>query len=1058
MFTLPYTEPPDDLLKLYIHSTDITDHLIGDSIQIRNSTDYPYFSDSEIGDASISLASLNDEFNPLNPDNLFRQFGTADDKWDQYGYKVPVVLSSKGQTLFAGHIIDVNIDLEHNKVDLTLSDFSKDYREKDLGVSEFGIQRHLLLDEGDQYAEYPLPKSAAPIYEESVKLRPHGDALDAPQVTDLHAEGDHADDEYTVQPDEPLIVARDAYDRTDDQSEPPKVSFYEPHRWRKIESIVKDLLDLIDPAEELKGNAEVEIPKFNTGSPEFVTNGRVGWHIEGIDEANPTRWGYTGFVRDFVVNPANGDAFFLYGGAYHRNKIVQYISSEDRYVSYEGPSGQSLWRIATSDFDTFFIAGAATYPEGETGTIAKRITHEFGPNFDSISTADNDDKPKIYKWVLSDPSTWNEVDWVGDSGGVQGNGPQLANFIGLTAKTVGLSLTDRTTNPENIRADTRDPFIVVGDRLLFKSRIVGASRVIQYDISQSLPNHADHVRTTDVANAQCNFGYGYTFGYDDTYIYICTVDGTSLNLTRVPFGSSTSEQLLNVSRDTLGLAGKHLWNLTDIVVTESVGNTKTVYGVLQYADNDHSVPTQGKLFAFTSTTNPPSYTPHPVQLEGSNWDFRYALGPKGGVKHRGNAYYFLGSIYQQISSYDSLSKFADGSIPNTGRLISITANSHNARDRGLVWRSAVLPREWEEEPDADRYTLKSYGAHNSIIAPLKSTAPLSDDTGSLHMVAGYGDVQDSIKKELELSLQLEDDLIEFPADHIDNWQWIQWGTKHPMRLDRVVIGEGEKVWDFLIMLAELTQCSISMNGQKFSFKRQPGVYTKITNDSLSETGPGPIPVSDASIFPSSGTVLIGSELIKYDSQLSGLQRGIYPTTAQSHLAGDYVYLIDKVADNYSAEQNILHISFDGKYEELYNQIKGSVRHAISHSLSPEMKEYTKQRDSIVDRIGELPFDIDTQLLSHHQLWWRDALAEHYLNEFTSLSFDVSLELTYMPGINVGDTIAIDVKHPAKDGTEWIWRKGSVDWVAARVVQIEQNVGLGDSAWTTSIVARTLPLD
>ena len=278
------------------------------------------------------------------------------------------------------------------------------------------------------------------------------------------------------------------------------------------------------------------------------------------------------------------------------------------------------------------------------------------------------------------------------------------------------------------------------------------------------------------------------------------------------------------------------------------------------------------------------------------------------------------------------------------------------------------------------------------------------------------------------------------------------------------MSDKEIVWDYIKKLAELCRANININSERFTFEEQSGIYSKL----LTAITPDGIVLSleDGTSFPNSrGMVLVESEIIDYESKsnnntlaLPGSNRSVYPTQASAHDAGKYAYFIDHIIDNYSANQKILHIDLDGKYEEVYNQIKGNVRNAVEHSIAPEMQDYVIQDDDLVALIGEEPFDINTEQLSHHQLWWRDILVNHYLGEFSELSYDINLTLTWSPELRAGNTIAIDIKHPARDGSTWAWRSGTIEWIPARIVELVHNTGLGDNAFTTNVVARTLPFE
>ena len=382
----------------------------------------------------------------------------------------------------------------------------------------------------------------------------------------------------------------------------------------------------------------VEIPDFyfRTRKMEYASRGRVGWHVElqGTEDSVETgiaskRWGWTGFVRDFVVNPDTGDTFFLYA---HRRysafaSIIHYNYSKDEYTRYTciqfGGNYQSLWRLATSDFQRFYILSTAV-PTGDPG-------YEFGHNYNTATTLvsqANAAKPRILLWDYAERSDsdngWSDAGYTGS----HSQPPQLANYVEVTDDTGG--------GVGNWWADTRR---------FFGAFTHGTNHYIGYRYQTAAGHGIAIIRANDgtLAGARtvpvaARSGLGGDFCVDETdgHVYALTIIASgNLMIHRMTPAAGNFAQVANLSYDPS--TDTSIDSSDNLSVSDAVYHNNKIYAVIQFRRGAGEERTPGaNLVELTNS--------------GGTWSINtlvrysyYVSSASGGVAAGDKVYYFEGN-------------------------------------------------------------------------------------------------------------------------------------------------------------------------------------------------------------------------------------------------------------------------------------------------------------------------------------------------------------------------------------------------------------------------------
>ena len=1013
------------MFHVNIAGIDVTDKIIGSSIVIRHSSDFPFFGDTEISDVTFDIVSEDSEFDPLKSSNWFstnwnRGTGSQEDlKWNQTGLRCPVRMewtegSNDPIPMFTGVIVNIIPDIATESATIQCTDASYQLRETEMELTDFGIERYIQVGDPDNENVYKLPPTAVRVNPKTVKARHPNSTQTNDELTRVDelefANRDKctladSDIRFIVIPNTPAI-------QTDRELTDTAVSvlFREPHRWVRVDAIAKEIIRStnIKLQEDRVGNSqpdneiEVDIPDFyfKTDNMEYASRGRVGWHVEhntnlDIAAAAAHKWGWTGFVRDFVVddrdtvldtntntqvdNPDKGDVFFLYGHSKFPtfSSIIHYDYDKDTYKRYfysiQGVTAQSLWRIATTDFENFYVLSTA---------FGDR-PYEFGHNYNTQSSAGAADKPRILKWIKS-TGVWSSV-----IDALSKNAPpQLANYVD-TLNTQGGGM-------HNWWADTRMFFGKVGDTIGYRYQTSSAQGFARIDSNGSI-----YFRNVGVTPKN---GLTSELCFDETgnTVYALTIDGdgrlniNGLNLSTGNFVPDLSP-LIEFDPPN-GPNGDYDDNLSvsDAVLYRN-GTYIDIYCVIQF-ERSGRLPgaslvrlrkSQGQSLTWTLTSI-------------IDYDY-YVSSASGGVAAGDNVYYFEGNteLYGNRgprSGFNTRQK-CPGSVVE----VSGTDPVYSGLSRVSAYASP------------DEGLSYDYGAHTGIIAPLRW------DGERVHMITGYGDVANSQAFERDLTQVYNEQgfLIEEPQEDINNWQWLTLGQKQPLYIEKIEMQEKINAWDLLKKLSEIAQARLYYDGEKLYMKQRE-------------------------VFKVDGS----------DPKTYVLDEDLVPAS-KTRQERDYVSIID--ADNYTVDDNVMSVSSDPTFTQIYNQIRGNINYTVRGAL-PELqdnRDILDENAESVKYIGPKPLELDVSLLSHHQLWWAKVIAARYIKQLSTVQYEVVLRLTWLPKTKIGDIIRIDVRSPQLQNSGYTWQTTHLNRLDAEVIEVEHTIDVeGDDAWTTKVVCRT----
>ena len=927
---------------------------------------------------------------------------------NRIAFNAPVRIESDSTVLFEGIVIDVLPNVTDGSVRITASDKSRDLRESEVS-DEFGLERYVSLGQPDDDKTYTIPQTAGPIQERSVEALVYAisdtgilvNPRDLNRTDVLGSEGIADPLQYTVNADTSLQTANDL----EPENHVVHAKFYEPLRWKRVETLVKRLVEDADP----DVSVDVQVPTWKTKDAEFCTRGRVGWEVEGGESlANPPQWGYTGYVRDFVVNPANNDAFFLYGGWHngveYPNAIIHYDHANDAYTRYPMDNSHdkrdgeylSCWRLTTTDFQTFYVLGCVSMRAEERANVTPPPRkYPFGNNYNASYRpypANNDiiedDLPRIVRFDFSQtPPVWDSSPMNMYTTGESGERPQLGNYIHIENLD--------TNNPysnlyKNIWADTRR---------LFRAFTFNNNHYLAYiyqkrdgtDGVAIYRSNGDTIHRIPVpVQERSKTLIGSEYGIDEVngMVYRITVTSSgTLTLSRVSIVSISGNTWQTVS--TI-LNQSAAYNVTDILV-HTVGGVTTVYGTEQSKyDVGRALP-KGRLVRFRSNNIINDGVTNGWERETIKEYPYYIFSARGGVVHNNEVYYFEGGldVYGnpapiETSSVAVQSQPRDEDVPildrraeyryPTGTLIEVSTG--DVVEHGLVWRSSY-------SSEVDIY---DYGAHTAILAPLQS------DGNLVHCVAGYGDILKSDAFPVRLQHHYTaDDLLEEPQNDINNWQWVTFGYDQELYIERFVVREQQRIWQILKELAALTYSRLYFENDTLYFK----------------------------------------------------SRAVY--------AG-YATAIDDYADNYSVNENLISVHVNPLYSQIKNQIRGNIQYLLPDATPPtdRLREEFAQDPDSVKYIGKRILDVEMGRLTHHQVWWARMLAERLLVERSKAVYEADFAVTWAPDLKVGDIVQIDVRDPSPDLSI---PNTVLDNFDVQVVSVTQKISTNDDGFTTEAVGR-----
>ena len=680
-------------------------------------------------------------------------------------------------------------------------------------------------------------------------------------------------------------------------------------------------------------------------------------------------WNWQGYIKDIAYDPTNQKYYMLYGQQH--NNIADYLISYDvatdawqRIATTETTINTitrqyEMWQLATADFNDFYILATVHLTEGDEDTFVRGTYDALESNTSHI---------KILKWTMR-TNTWTTVD------DINGNAPQLGCYYSAFTPP-----TDTITRYPML-PDTRHTFTIktinTHPELIYR----GKNGFHTYRLSDGTKGTLKTIPVNSRRSMDCYIGNTpettfYAWIEQKNGNAVLRIDnGNGTEITNKEYDNSDNPLYKAPAHPATGDRSSQIITISDMVY-----HGGELYAVLQIkAGNatDIHAESEGYLINIKvgEVSNPDNVNP----IKHYQHFTRAARSP---VIYNGEIYYFEGSHYQyqphaaNVTRAGILQIDASEPYPNdTGNLIRMDGDEHI--DFGLCWRSAFDVGE-VSNPDNP----SGYGRHGGTASPMIS------DRNGIQLIAGYGDLTK---------------LNEPPVNDINNWHWIQFGTRIPQRVP-IFHTNDKQAWERLNTLAKLTNSTISTNNSKFSFLPRRTRQTTLIAD-ITDTQQNII-VQDASRFDDTGLVLINDELIRYNflgsNELSDFERGAEGSTPTPHKKGDTVLFVDALAFNHPDKKNIASLNFKPDFLGIYNQLTARLTPITAHKAEVALAH----KDSI-DSNGEKPRNFNFDLLTWHERPWAETLLNAYLNDMHKAQYEVNITMPWAPHLKLGQTLVVD---------------------------------------------------
>ena len=632
-----------------------------------------------------------------------------------------------------------------------------------------------------------------------------------------------------------------------------------------------------------------------------------------------------------------------------------------------------MWQLATDDFNDFYILATVHLTEGDDDTLVRGTYDALESNTSHI---------KILKYAM-DTDTWTTVD------DINGTAPQLGFYYSAFAPPMD------TITRYPMLPDTRHTFTIATINTHPELIYRGRDGIHTYRLSDNTKRTLKTIPTDSRRSMDCTIG-----NTPETTFFAWIEQNNGNSVLRIDDGNGT--EIVNKKYDNsdnpLYKAPAHpaTGDRTSQIITISdmIYHAGELYAVLQIkAGNptDIYAESEGYLINVKTASANISTVKHYAHFT------RAARSP---VVHNGEVYYFEGSHYQyqphaaNVTRAGTLQIDASEPYPNdTGNLIRMDGDE--SIDFGLCWRSAFVGGVslvgGVSNPDSvggvsNPDNSSGFGRHGGTASPMIS------DTNANHfgiqLIAGYGDLT---KRN------------EPPVNDINNWHWIQFGTRIPQRIP-IFHTNDKQAWERLNTLAKLTNATISTHNSKFSFLPRRTRQTTLIAD-ITDTQQNII-VQDASRFDNTGIVLINDELISYNflgsNELSDLERGAEGSTPAPHKKGGTVLFVDALAFNHPDKKNIASLNFKPDFLGIYNQLTARLTPITAHKA----EVFLEHKDSI-DSNGEKPRDFNFDLLTWHERPWAETLLNDYLNDMHKAQHEVNITMPWAPHLKLGQTLVVD---------------------------------------------------
>lgn len=252
--------------------------------------------------------------------------------------------------------------------------------------------------------------------------------------------------------------------------------------------------------------------------------------------------------------------------------------------------------------------------------------------------------------------------------------------------------------------------------------------------------------------------------------------------------------------------------------------------------------------------------------------------------------------------------------------------------------------------------------------------------GELHLTAGYGNL---------------DELLRFNslASGAENVVHLVYGRTLHYVLPRFGAPSGS-VYAGLADIAKKVNATLSFEKNVILLSdRRP--YRAVTDDATG-TGTENLRFSDANkVFPSSGYLLIGKEILKYtgitDGAFTGIQRGILGSPIADHAEDSRILYLDTLIQTEELGSPYKAITLQSDTNRIFNVIRDSGGIA-------EVRD-----EASIAQYGERPYTLDLGLTRHEKAW-SEAIFQSYLEELKDLQQIVNIQVVPDYSLRLGQMV------------------------------------------------------
>ena len=834
--------------------------------------------------------------------------------------------------LFTGLILEPHIDLDNENFRLNIVDES--YRLKKTEVRGLGITKYGRLFEQQPTYEgiYTPERSLLPIAYQSASGVTGQTELEISQVQN-RSEGVERDDVV-------YVSSQDVRSQGGNLNDVPFMKFKSDYRHVDVAFAVNRVSEL---AKLFNPNIAINVPELD--EPFFQTRGNIQFNVADTRiQHTPVDWIYdSSDDKVFILQTSESDII--------ADSLVEYDIRTKAYSTVmEFDVGIKTHQIASSNFNTFYILCTDSLSVDKSRFPVPVDGYNEKAQYDS--TVDGSGT-RIIRYVRS---SGNVSDFVASNNSRK---PQIGlhYYSGFENQTV-------INEWQGIFPDTRSTFEVVNNVLYYRwadgnsfgLASVNTSGTITTLFTETKDAYYNHLNFAFTIDASRNVFF--VFGTGDADDSTLTVKRRTAAGTVSTIYTTTEDladlDLLDADLENLdiGMGGAFLGCLECVLDGNDLYMAVPIQRTLRYLDEDN-------VFQLIRNTR----------------------------KAAGMVLYKL-----------DVSNTADGLEPiQEYQFVNIAARSlkvyngniHFVEMPHVIYKTAPV-----NEDDTDSFAVGSgfniFPENFGALKRVKTTAEIAADDSELTIDLGNIFYTTFPFRGTNMRMLEIDDALNIMSQYGDdanvlqtndaaslptNYQWMTFGSKLNFTIERIPNGNAYNV---LVDLAGKTNSLFSLKNNRVNLEdRDP--FTAELNGSVSASANQLNYNTANKPFPSSGYLLIDSEILSYSSRtstrLSGLVRGLGGSSPASHANNaDITYL-----NNIIREDSYLSVKKRLDTNRFYNAVQNS-------NLTVR-----KEDAQLIAQYGEKVFTIDLGL-DRHNIAWTDYMYQKYLDHLKRIHQFVDIRL------------------------------------------------------------------